>query len=115
MVDCVPGLAFVSSAVHPDLALHLARAIAVSQETGHAPVAPPNVSLFETTFSVLWGGFSYQVSYSVQIPYNIVNVVKLMNLCEINDLSRHGIMCFGVWHANHICVQHRFHFYQNGS
>ena len=37
---------------------------------GHSPcqASPPNITPFQPTFSVLSGSFSYQVSYSIQIP-----------------------------------------------
>ena len=41
-----------------------------------APPSPRNVSPFQPTSCVLWGGFIFQVYSSMGMSYNIVNVVQ---------------------------------------
>ena len=49
---------------------------------------------FVLGFSVVWRSFSYQVSCSIQTPYNIVNVVKIAGskLCELIIINNNNKM-----------------------
>ena len=49
-----------------------------------------DISPFETNFSILWGIFSQHVSYSMQLPYNIGNVVQIDVVTRQNGAQVHG-------------------------